>query len=71
MVESPTTTATPPEPTPLRPAVGLNRAAILSVGTALPAGRLTTAELATQLGVSEDWIVSPHRDPRAPPGRAR
>jgi 3-oxoacyl-[acyl-carrier-protein] synthase-3 len=33
-------------------------AAILSVATALPDGRLTTAELAPRLGVSEEWIVS-------------
>src|SRR5437588_7634274 len=33
-------------------------AAVLSVSTELPPGRLTTAELAEQLGVSEDWIMS-------------
>jgi 3-oxoacyl-[acyl-carrier-protein] synthase-3 len=33
-------------------------AAILSVASELPAGRLTTAELAQQLGVSEQWILS-------------
>jgi 3-oxoacyl-[acyl-carrier-protein] synthase-3 len=33
-------------------------AAVLSVATALPAGRLTNAELAGRLGVSEDWIFS-------------
>jgi 3-oxoacyl-[acyl-carrier-protein] synthase III len=34
------------------------RPAILSVADAVPAGKLTTAELAERLGVSEDWIVS-------------
>jgi 3-oxoacyl-[acyl-carrier-protein] synthase III len=33
-------------------------ATILSVATELPEGRLTSAQLASQLGVSEDWIVS-------------
>jgi 3-oxoacyl-[acyl-carrier-protein] synthase-3 len=33
-------------------------ATIMSVATALPTGRLTSAELATRLGVSEDWILS-------------
>lgn len=33
-------------------------AAILSVATELPAGRITNAELAERLGVSEDWILS-------------
>jgi 3-oxoacyl-[acyl-carrier-protein] synthase-3 len=33
-------------------------AAILSVATALPEGRLSTVELAEQLGVSDDWIMS-------------
>ncbi|HEY1515803.1 MAG TPA: beta-ketoacyl-ACP synthase 3 [Solirubrobacteraceae bacterium] len=34
------------------------RPAILSVAAEVPAGRVTTAELAERLGVSEDWIVS-------------
>jgi len=34
------------------------RAAILSVATELPSGRLTTEELAAQLGLSEEWIIS-------------
>ncbi len=34
------------------------RAAIVSVATALPEGRLTTTELAEHFGVSEDWILS-------------
>src|ERR1700750_1277768 len=34
------------------------RPAILSVAAEVPSGRLTTAELADRLGVSEDWIVS-------------
>jgi 3-oxoacyl-[acyl-carrier-protein] synthase-3 len=33
-------------------------AAILAVATELPEGRLTSAELATRLGISEDWILS-------------
>lgn len=33
-------------------------AEILSVGVELPAGRITNAQLAEQLGVSEEWIVS-------------
>jgi 3-oxoacyl-[acyl-carrier-protein] synthase-3 len=33
-------------------------AEILSVGTALPAGRITNEELAQRLGVSEQWILS-------------
>jgi 3-oxoacyl-[acyl-carrier-protein] synthase-3 len=33
-------------------------AAILSVATELPEGRLTNAELAAQLGVTEDWILA-------------
>jgi 3-oxoacyl-[acyl-carrier-protein] synthase III len=40
--------------------VGTERqtATIMSVATALPSGRLTSAELAERLGVSEDWILS-------------
>jgi hypothetical protein len=34
------------------------QATILSVETALPEGRLTSADLAEQLGISEDWILS-------------
>jgi 3-oxoacyl-[acyl-carrier-protein] synthase-3 len=34
------------------------RPAVLSVAAQVPADRLTTAELASRLGVSEDWIVS-------------
>jgi len=36
----------------------LRPAAIWSVATELPEGRLTNAELAERLGVSEDWILS-------------
>ena len=36
----------------------LTPAAILSVATELPPDRLTNAELALQLGVTEDWIMS-------------
>jgi 3-oxoacyl-[acyl-carrier-protein] synthase-3 len=43
----------------LRPAgAGLTTATILSVATELPPGRLSSAELAERLGVSEDWIVT-------------
>src|ERR1700733_5393928 len=34
------------------------RPAVLSVATEVPSARVTTAELAERLGVSEDWIVS-------------
>src|SRR5437763_15584288 len=34
------------------------QATIMSVTTELPEGRLTSAELAERLGVSEDWILS-------------
>src|SRR5437588_3796281 len=40
---------------PAAPAVA---AAFHSLATELPAGRLTSAELAVRLGVAEDWIVS-------------
>jgi 3-oxoacyl-[acyl-carrier-protein] synthase-3 len=36
----------------------LDDAAILSVATELPEGRLTSAELASQLGIDEQWIIS-------------
>jgi 3-oxoacyl-[acyl-carrier-protein] synthase III len=39
-------------------APGSRRAAILSVASEIPAGRLRTEELAAQLGLSEDWIIS-------------
>jgi 3-oxoacyl-[acyl-carrier-protein] synthase-3 len=52
----------PPDPRPARlgPRAGalLRPAAIMSVATELPPGRLTNAELAQTLGVTEDWIVS-------------
>src|SRR5438270_3954314 len=37
---------------------GTPLAAILSVATELPPDRLTSAAIAEQLGVSEDWIVA-------------
>src|SRR5579863_5403758 len=37
---------------------GARTATIMSVAAELPEGRLTTAELAQRLGVSEDWILS-------------
>ena len=40
---------------PARPAA---QPAILSVAAQVPSGRLTTAELALRLGVTEDWIMS-------------
>ena len=49
-------------PTQLSPASGTivapRTAAILAMATELPTGRLTSAELAASLGISEDWIVS-------------
>jgi 3-oxoacyl-[acyl-carrier-protein] synthase III len=47
-------------PTRLSPAVAAPQrtAAILSVATELPPGRLTSAELASTLGISEQWILS-------------
>jgi 3-oxoacyl-[acyl-carrier-protein] synthase-3 len=47
----------PEQATPWVPSM-LRSAAILSVATALPEGRLTTDELAEQLGISADWIMS-------------
>jgi 3-oxoacyl-[acyl-carrier-protein] synthase-3 len=40
-----------PDSTPVYPAM-------VSVGTAVPPGRLTNADLAERLGISEEWIVS-------------
>jgi 3-oxoacyl-(acyl-carrier-protein) synthase III len=40
------------------PRCAQREAAILSLATALPAGRLTNAELAVTLGLSEEWILS-------------
>ena len=37
---------------------GARAATIMSVATELPEGRLTNADLAEQLGISEDWIIS-------------
>ncbi|MGO9750735.1 MAG: beta-ketoacyl-ACP synthase 3 [Solirubrobacteraceae bacterium] len=39
-------------------ASGARTATILSVAAELPQGRLTTAELAHRLGISEEWIIS-------------
>jgi 3-oxoacyl-[acyl-carrier-protein] synthase-3 len=36
----------------------LRSASVLSVSTELPEERLTSADLATQLGITEDWILS-------------
>jgi 3-oxoacyl-[acyl-carrier-protein] synthase-3 len=49
-----------PERARLAPAVvaSMRQATVLSVATAMPEGRLTTADLAPRLGVSEDWIIS-------------
>jgi 3-oxoacyl-[acyl-carrier-protein] synthase-3 len=41
-----------------RPATPATQAAILSVATELPAGRVTSAELAARYGVDEQWIVN-------------
>ncbi|MDQ6605563.1 MAG: beta-ketoacyl-ACP synthase 3 [Actinomycetota bacterium] len=40
------------------PASAQRTAAILSVSTALPSARLTSADLGARLGLSEDWILS-------------
>jgi 3-oxoacyl-[acyl-carrier-protein] synthase-3 len=40
------------------PGAPTRTAAIMSVATELPAGRLTSLELAASLGISEDWILS-------------
>ena len=40
------------------PRATVTRAAFHSVATEIPAGRLTSAELAEELGIAEDWIVS-------------
>jgi len=42
----------------LAPARRAARPAVLSIAAELPAGRVTTAELALALGVTEDWILS-------------
>ncbi len=47
-----------PEPALRDAGLTLTPAAILSVATALPECRVTSAELADRLGVTEDWIVS-------------
>ena len=47
-----------PEPALRDAGLTLTPAAILSVATALPEGRVTSAELADRLGVTEEWIVS-------------
>jgi 3-oxoacyl-[acyl-carrier-protein] synthase-3 len=48
-----------PTPDPLGvPALGRTPVHVLSVGTAVPAGRITSAELAVELGVDEAWIIS-------------
>ena len=59
----PTTTSALPEPRdalvgPMLPPERITRAAIMSVATALPPGRLTNAELADRLELSEEWILS-------------
>ncbi len=63
MPESATVTVASDEQTPVAgDAVALTApprtAAILSVATELPAGRITNADLAKRLSVSEEWIMS-------------
>jgi 3-oxoacyl-[acyl-carrier-protein] synthase-3 len=55
MVEVPAGIA---EPRAVRAPLALRTAGIMSVATALPEGRLTTRELAEQLGITEEWILS-------------
>ena len=45
-------------PSPAKENRSQTLASILSVATELPEGRLTSAELAEHLGISEDWILS-------------
>jgi 3-oxoacyl-[acyl-carrier-protein] synthase-3 len=46
-------------PTPSVPVSATRRSAsVLSVSTELPEGRLTSAELATRLGITEEWILT-------------
>jgi len=40
------------------PVPGLIRASLHSVAVALPSARVSTAQIANRLGVSEDWIIS-------------
>ncbi|MEA2398312.1 MAG: 3-oxoacyl-[acyl-carrier-protein] synthase, partial [Thermoleophilaceae bacterium] len=45
--------------TPSGPVSATQRSAsVLSVSTELPEGRLTSAELATRLGITEEWILT-------------
>jgi 3-oxoacyl-[acyl-carrier-protein] synthase-3 len=53
MLESPAQTPR----TPIKRPAAVRPAAILSVATELPVGRLTSAELAERLGISEEWIL--------------
>ncbi|HEY2005194.1 MAG TPA: beta-ketoacyl-ACP synthase III [Solirubrobacteraceae bacterium] len=46
------------EPRAMGAPLALRTAGIMSVATALPEGRLTTRELAQQLGITEEWILS-------------
>jgi 3-oxoacyl-[acyl-carrier-protein] synthase-3 len=46
------------QPAPPSTRGALQTAAVLSVATALPEGRLTTAELAARYGVDEHWILA-------------
>jgi 3-oxoacyl-[acyl-carrier-protein] synthase III len=54
MLEAPATASVESSANPRAP----RTATILSVATELPPGRLTSAELADRLGVSEDWILA-------------
>ncbi|HTU98054.1 MAG TPA: beta-ketoacyl-ACP synthase 3 [Solirubrobacteraceae bacterium] len=54
----PDATLLTPRPALRAPGTGLTPAAILSVATELPSDRLTNAQLAERLGVTEEWIVA-------------
>ena len=54
----PDATLLTPRPALRAPGTGLIPAAILSVATELPSDRLTNAQLAGRLGVTEEWIVA-------------
>jgi 3-oxoacyl-[acyl-carrier-protein] synthase-3 len=57
MLESPSRDPRP-APVPRPGSAPLRQAAIVSLATELPAGRLTTAELAERFGLTEEWILS-------------
>ena len=60
------------ESTPLEPArTALRTARIIGLGHKLPDRVVANGPIAERIGVDSDWIVAPHRHPRAPLRRAR